>query len=51
MIMLWRFIDKYPRLNVNSLVNPYDPNGEMMLQIIMKYYPHKVGLRYFNYLG
>ncbi|CAI2368189.1 unnamed protein product [Moneuplotes crassus] len=46
MIFVWRKMDRYPRLNVNKLVNPYDPNGEMMLQIIMKLYPHKVNHKY-----
>lgn len=46
LIMLWRQIDQYPRLNVNKLVNPYDPNGEMMLSIILKLFPHKVNHKY-----
>lgn len=46
MVMIWRTMDRYPRLNVNKLVNPYDPNGEIMLQIIMKYFPHKVNQKY-----
>lgn len=46
MIMLWRQIDRYPRLNVNKLVNPYDNNGELMLQIVMKLYPHKINHKY-----
>jgi len=42
MIVSWRQIDSYPRLNVNKLVNPYESNGQAMLQIVMKLYPQKV---------
>ena len=42
----WRTIDRYPRLNINRIVNPQDPNGEIMLQIIIKYFPHKVDPKY-----
>ena len=28
--------------DLNYMVNPREPNGEMMLSIIMKHFPHKV---------
>lgn len=32
------------RLNINHLVNPRDFNGEVMLNLVLKYFPHKVNV-------
>ncbi|CDW72108.1 UNKNOWN [Stylonychia lemnae] len=35
-------LNRNKRLNVNHLINPRDFNGEVLLSLILKYYPHKV---------
>jgi hypothetical protein len=39
-IQRWMMSSKV--FDINYLINPREQNGEIMLGIIMKYYPHKV---------
>ena len=36
------FFNSRKRLNINHMVNPRDFNGEVLMNIVLKYYPHKV---------
>lgn len=38
------------RLNINHMINPRDYNGEIMMQLTLKYYPHKVNQEKFRQL-
>jgi len=41
-------LGKNKRLNVNHLINPRDFNGEVMLSLILRIYPHKVNTELFK---
>jgi hypothetical protein len=43
-----RRLNHQPRLNVNHLVNPRDFNGEVMMNVVLKYYPQKVNQELFR---
>lgn len=36
------WLNNSPRLNVSHLVNPRDFNGEVMSNLVLKFYPHKI---------
>lgn len=35
-------LSKQKNIDINHLINPREKNGEIMMQIIMRNYPHKV---------
>lgn len=42
------WLNNRKRLNINYLVNARDFNGEIFLNLVMKYYPHKVNTEKFR---
>ena len=36
------WMNRTPRLNVNHLINARDFNGEIMMNVVLKYFPQKV---------
>jgi len=42
------WLNSRKRLNINHLVNARDFNGEIILNIVMKFYPHKVNTEKFR---
>jgi hypothetical protein len=38
----FEWLNSNPRMNVNHMINPRDFNGEIMSNLVLKYYPNKV---------
>ena len=44
----FNWLNSRKRLNVNHMINPRDFNGEIMMNLVLKYFPHKVNQERFR---